>query len=97
MISQANRHPGHATYLSDIRSKPFAPVFTCQIRSLMLESGPRDFILLYLLLRRITRKSFLKLYFQGHSTRIMAFPGVLHDDGIKIYLIGRDICAISLP
>jgi len=32
MISQANRHPGHATYLSDIRSKPFAPVFTFQIR-----------------------------------------------------------------
>lgn len=34
MISQANRRPGHATWLSDIRSKPFAPVFTCQKNSL---------------------------------------------------------------
>ena len=25
MINQANRHPGHATYLSFIRSKPVAP------------------------------------------------------------------------
>ena len=28
MISQANRHPGHAAYPSTIRSKPFAPIFT---------------------------------------------------------------------
>jgi len=32
MISQANRRPGHATWLSAIRSKPFAPIFTFQIR-----------------------------------------------------------------
>jgi hypothetical protein len=25
MINQANRHPGHAAWLSAIRSKPFAP------------------------------------------------------------------------
>ncbi len=30
MISQANWRPGHATWLSAIRSKPFAPVFTFQ-------------------------------------------------------------------
>jgi hypothetical protein len=30
MISQANRRPGHATCLSAIRSKPFAPVLTFQ-------------------------------------------------------------------
>ena len=30
MINQANRCPGHAAYPSTIRSKPFAPVFTCQ-------------------------------------------------------------------
>jgi len=30
MINQANRRPGHATCLSTIRSKPFAPVFTFQ-------------------------------------------------------------------
>jgi len=30
MISQANRHPGHATCLSAIRSKPFAPILTFQ-------------------------------------------------------------------
>jgi hypothetical protein len=30
MISQANRRPGHASCLSTIRSKPFAPVFTFQ-------------------------------------------------------------------
>ena len=34
MISQANRRPGHATCLSAIRSKPFAPVFTFQIKPL---------------------------------------------------------------
>ena len=28
VISQANRHPGHAARLSAIRSKPFAPIFT---------------------------------------------------------------------
>lgn len=28
MINQANRRPGHASYPSAIRSKPFAPVFT---------------------------------------------------------------------
>jgi len=32
MISQANRHPGRATCLSAIRSKPFAPVLTFQSR-----------------------------------------------------------------
>jgi len=30
MINQANRRPGHAAYPSTIRSKPFAPVFTCE-------------------------------------------------------------------
>ena len=30
MISQANRRPGHATCLSAIRSKPFAPILTFQ-------------------------------------------------------------------
>jgi len=30
MINQANRRPGHATWLSAIRSKPFAPIFTFQ-------------------------------------------------------------------
>ena len=30
MINQANRCPGHAAYPSTIRSKPFAPVFTCE-------------------------------------------------------------------
>ena len=29
MINQANRRPGHASYPSAIRSKPFAPVFNC--------------------------------------------------------------------
>jgi len=35
MISQANRRPEHAAYLSAIRSKPFAPIFTFQICSVM--------------------------------------------------------------
>ena len=30
MINQANRRPGHAAYPSAIRSKPFAPVFSCR-------------------------------------------------------------------
>jgi hypothetical protein len=29
MIYQANRRPGYAARLSDIRSKPFAPLSTC--------------------------------------------------------------------
>ena len=35
MISQANLRPGHASWLSTIRSKPFAPLFTYQSRSSM--------------------------------------------------------------
>jgi hypothetical protein len=84
MISQANRHPGHATHLSDIRSKPFAPVFTCQIHSLLLENCLQASFLLYHLLRHITRKVYLGLNFQDHSTRMTPFPALVHDDRIKI-------------
>ncbi len=42
MISQANRRPGHATWLSAIRSKPFAPVFTCQNYLPMINNYPQS-------------------------------------------------------
>jgi hypothetical protein len=46
MINQANRRPGHAAYPSTIRSKPFAPVFTCAKRAQELLIA-----LLYLIIR----------------------------------------------
>ncbi len=61
MINQANRRPGHATCLSAIRSKPFAPIFTFQKSQL---SGSTNRLYPHSILYRLTYQTATKVCFR---------------------------------